>query len=344
MASSHPICQRAVTGRCEWCLGPAGARCTGPCDGVMFCSRECQRAAWAPFHKAECRGKLPQDPQLVMLARLARIEAGGGDDAGALASLAVLPPRASLTSHLSLAARALSGIAGVEEGRSLHLAELLQVNGTVVDDWETNTTLGYGLFPGDVSLVNHSCDPNATRVFELEPGERPKAVIRAVREVRAEEEVTVSYISPLLPREERARRLRESWGFTCRCPRCESGETEEQRLALVGIARAIEECEKAIAASDFSRALTASSLTISLSRSAMGPLYRSHELAVELFRNAKLMALAPDAEPRQLARQATEAAEMAAICLGEDHMFTRQVRRHSAECWQSVPPDEAIID
>jgi hypothetical protein len=344
LASSHSICQRAAAGRCEWCFGPAGSRCTGPCEGTMFCSRECQRAAWAAFHKAECRGgKLPHDPQLVMLARLARL---GGEELEALESLAGLPSlgAGSLTPHLTLAARALSSVGGVEEGRSCHLAGVLQVNGTVVDDWETNATLGCGLFPGDVSLVNHSCDPNATRGFELEAGERPRAVIRAVREVQAEEEVTVSYISPLLPREERARRLKESWGFVCGCARCKAGETEEQRQALARLARAIEDCERAIAASDFPAALASSSLIISLSRSVMGPSYRSPELAVELFRNAKLAALSPQADPKQLARQATEAAEMAAICLGEDHVFTSMVKRYTAECWQQVPPDETVID
>ncbi|KAK8048289.1 hypothetical protein PG994_010019 [Apiospora phragmitis] len=53
--------------------------------------------------------------------------------------------------------------------------------------------------------------------------------IHAVRPIAAGEEITVSYIDPVLPRQERLQRLDTSWHFPCSCSLC--AQNEHQRAA-----------------------------------------------------------------------------------------------------------------
>uniref|UniRef100_A0A061RAT9 Set domain containing protein with a cysteine cluster at the c-terminus n=1 Tax=Tetraselmis sp. GSL018 TaxID=582737 RepID=A0A061RAT9_9CHLO len=65
------------------------------------------------------------------------------------------------------------------------------------------------------SFFNHSCSPNCiahTGIDEVE--------VRANRDIRAGEELNISYIDEDLPRSER-QRLLSRFFFTCRCSRCE---------------------------------------------------------------------------------------------------------------------------
>ncbi|RNF09755.1 uncharacterized protein Tco025E_06976 [Trypanosoma conorhini] len=77
------------------------------------------------------------------------------------------------------------------------------------------------LFPF-ASLLNHSCSPNALRIF-FEEGGGPSPVgggglcVVALREIEPGEEITVSYLPSLL-RSREAKRQRN--GFSCRCAFC----------------------------------------------------------------------------------------------------------------------------
>ena len=69
------------------------------------------------------------------------------------------------------------------------------------------------------SMINHSCDPNSWWTFngrELQ--------MRAVRDISAGEEMTISYItisgSYNIPQES----LLTGWGFKCVCTLCEMGQ------------------------------------------------------------------------------------------------------------------------
>ncbi|KAK4239850.1 hypothetical protein C8A03DRAFT_32043 [Achaetomium macrosporum] len=73
----------------------------------------------------------------------------------------------------------------------------------------------YSLFPA-IARFNHDCRPNADYVFS----HRTLAqYIYAARDIAPGEELTISYINPLMSRAERQGRLKQ-WGFECACPLC----------------------------------------------------------------------------------------------------------------------------
>ncbi|KAF1846674.1 SET domain-containing protein [Cucurbitaria berberidis CBS 394.84] len=74
------------------------------------------------------------------------------------------------------------------------------------------------LFPS-VSRINHACRPNAHARFI------PKSLlmeIKAVRDIEAGEEISISYGRIDLKHAERQRLYKEGWNFTCTCNSCTS--------------------------------------------------------------------------------------------------------------------------
>ncbi|KAK5686857.1 hypothetical protein LTR17_026782 [Elasticomyces elasticus] len=76
------------------------------------------------------------------------------------------------------------------------------------------------------SLVNHSCLPNATRMFIGDA-----MVLRATREIAKGEEILHAYVMPSFGFTERRMRMETVWGFRCDCKLCEADieESEEAR-------------------------------------------------------------------------------------------------------------------
>ncbi|OBS72341.1 hypothetical protein A6R68_13080, partial [Neotoma lepida] len=68
-----------------------------------------------------------------------------------------------------------------------------------------------------MSLLNHSCDPNCSIVFN-----GPHLLLRAVREIEAGEELTICYLDMLMTSEERRKQLRDQYCFECDCIRCQT--------------------------------------------------------------------------------------------------------------------------
>ncbi|EER03826.1 hypothetical protein, conserved, partial [Perkinsus marinus ATCC 50983] len=64
--------------------------------------------------------------------------------------------------------------------------------------------------------TNHSCSPNAEASFR---GSRCLRV-KSLKPVHSGEEVFQSYIDENLPLVERQSKLRQAYGFACRCGRC----------------------------------------------------------------------------------------------------------------------------
>ncbi|EER13369.1 hypothetical protein, conserved [Perkinsus marinus ATCC 50983] len=75
--------------------------------------------------------------------------------------------------------------------------------------------LGSGLYRG-VAVTNHSCSPNAEASF----GGSRCLRVKSLRPVHAGEEVFQSYIDENLPLVERQSKLRQAYGFACRCGKC----------------------------------------------------------------------------------------------------------------------------
>ncbi|KAK5693418.1 hypothetical protein LTR97_009987 [Elasticomyces elasticus] len=81
------------------------------------------------------------------------------------------------------------------------------------------------------SLVNHSCLPNATRMFIGDA-----MVLRATKDIAKGEEILHAYVLPSVCVTERQMRMETVWGFQCDCELCEaeikeSEEVRERRAA-----------------------------------------------------------------------------------------------------------------
>ncbi|KAK1596432.1 SET domain-containing protein 5 [Colletotrichum navitas] len=93
-----------------------------------------------------------------------------------------------------------------------------------------------GIFPR-VAKVNHSCRPNAGAATVGGGGggsgdEGPaRRIVYAARDIRAGEEVTVTYAPLAQTTDERRARLAQ-WGFTCDCAACEARDDDEQRVEM----------------------------------------------------------------------------------------------------------------
>jgi hypothetical protein len=77
---------------------------------------------------------------------------------------------------------------------------------------------------GLVSLLEHSCQPNAALVWHrtntISDNDAMVVEVRALRPIAVGERLSISYIPAVLPREERQALLWRRYWFHCQCPRC----------------------------------------------------------------------------------------------------------------------------
>mmetsp|Transcript_16865 Transcript_16865/g.26894 ORF Transcript_16865/g.26894 Transcript_16865/m.26894 type:complete len:384 (+) Transcript_16865:2657-3808(+) len=97
-----------------------------------------------------------------------------------------------------------------------HLAfwlSCVQSNAFCLTDDEMRT-VGLAVYPV-AAMVNHSCAPNAVAMFD------GKVVrVKAIRPVKRNQEISVSYVDLCATRTERQTDLKNRYGFDCRCKRC----------------------------------------------------------------------------------------------------------------------------
>lgn len=72
----------------------------------------------------------------------------------------------------------------------------------------------------EASIFNHSCQPNATTVWD-----GLQLQVRAIKNIAAGQEIFTNYIDIKKPRSERMKELKLYY-FDCQCPRCSTGEEE----------------------------------------------------------------------------------------------------------------------
>ena len=75
---------------------------------------------------------------------------------------------------------------------------------------------------------NHDCAPNARSVIEADGSVQ----IQSLKEIKDGEEVTISYVDPKLPYEERRKTLLKHYGFECRCARCLNEQRSELKTKM----------------------------------------------------------------------------------------------------------------
>lgn len=80
----------------------------------------------------------------------------------------------------------------------------------------------YGIYPR-ASFFNHDCLPNACRfdyVDSVSDVSNTNIVVRVIHDLPAGREICLSYFPVNLKYSERQQRLKEDYGFTCGCDRC----------------------------------------------------------------------------------------------------------------------------
>ncbi|KAK3707309.1 hypothetical protein LTR37_012153 [Vermiconidia calcicola] len=89
--------------------------------------------------------------------------------------------------------------------------------GKVIAIWNNNClgTGSHDLYSKISCRINHSCQKNATW-----GGNGEGFTVRAIRNIKKDEEVLISYISLAQPRKMRSDQLRQGYGFDCDCPAC----------------------------------------------------------------------------------------------------------------------------
>ncbi|XP_071489148.1 N-lysine methyltransferase SMYD2-like [Diadema antillarum] len=102
----------------------------------------------------------------------------------------------------------------IGDRRILDVFQKLVANDFSMYDEMKRTVIGEAIYLR-ASLLNHSCEPNCTFVFD---GRRLS--VRAIRRIEAGEECSISYVSTLLPTRLRQEKLRSVYGFVCQCQRC----------------------------------------------------------------------------------------------------------------------------
>uniref|UniRef100_A0A8K9X5Z6 [histone H3]-lysine(4) N-trimethyltransferase n=1 Tax=Oncorhynchus mykiss TaxID=8022 RepID=A0A8K9X5Z6_ONCMY len=105
----------------------------------------------------------------------------------------------------------------------LSLLAKLTCNCFTVSDGELQE-IGVGLYPS-MSLLNHDCRPSCVMLFEGET-----LHLRAARDMRPAEELTISYIGSLAPTRDRQTQLEEQYHFTCQCQRCTTADMDPMML------------------------------------------------------------------------------------------------------------------
>eukprot|EP01062_Namystynia_karyoxenos_P025355 TRINITY_DN19967_c0_g1_i1.p1 TRINITY_DN19967_c0_g1~~TRINITY_DN19967_c0_g1_i1.p1 ORF type:complete len:397 (+),score=108.22 TRINITY_DN19967_c0_g1_i1:100-1191(+) len=87
-----------------------------------------------------------------------------------------------------------------------------------------------------VCLLNHSCDPNAHSVNLGDPESGLRSVVYALRDMRAGDEVTISYRAPFrAPRAVRRAWLQRAHGFVCECELCRRGDDATTEAAAAEV-------------------------------------------------------------------------------------------------------------
>ncbi|KAL9446707.1 hypothetical protein AB3S75_014384 [Citrus x aurantiifolia] len=220
--------------RCDGCFASSNLKKCSACQVVWYCGSNCQKLEWK-LHRLECQvlSRLDKEkrksvtPSIRLMLKLYLRRKLQNDN--------VIPSTA--TDNYSLVEALVAHMSDIDEKQLLLYAQManlvnlilqwpeisikeiaenfskLACNAHTICDSELRP-LGTGLYPV-ISIINHSCLPNAVLVFEGR-----LAVVRAVQHVPKGAEVLISYIETAGSTMTRQKALKEQYLFTCTCPRC----------------------------------------------------------------------------------------------------------------------------
>ncbi|XP_021285151.1 LOW QUALITY PROTEIN: histone-lysine N-methyltransferase ASHR1-like [Herrania umbratica] len=235
---SEPLCQR--------CFKSDGAllKCAS-CNIAWYCGAECQRLDWK-LHKLECRAisrleKKWQElvtPEIRLLVKLfirRKLQCDKVIPTTPIDNYSLV--EAMIAHRYNMEAEKVAAF----EMKAEIVKQMLQQPRFNLDEAVNNfckvscnalaildidmEQLGIGLYPV-MSIINHSCLPNAVLVFEGK-----LAVLRALLPVEKGDEYFVSYIDLSRPTRHRQNDLNAKYHFLCLCHRCRKfDEIDDQIL------------------------------------------------------------------------------------------------------------------
>ncbi|XP_026481492.1 histone-lysine N-methyltransferase SMYD3-like [Ctenocephalides felis] len=222
--------------RCDFCFLKTNLlKCTG-CNYVYYCGRACQKEAWT-IHKIECPclrragSRIIPNAARMLLRIIIKLKQNGEFEKGYYTSTnyrrfkdlmshyAEIKLDSKRMEHLeSLQAvleQLLVDIPVPNSAELLGLYGRLTVNGFNILDGEM-CSLGTGIYLG-ISIVDHSCTPNAVVVFE-----GTTLYIRTLQDLPSLNwsEIFISYIDLLNTTEARRIDLKSTYYFLCTCYHC----------------------------------------------------------------------------------------------------------------------------
>ena len=258
-----------MLGHCTGCSAPAPHRC-GTC-GAPYCSRECQ-VAGRTTHKFTCSAKVKVGDSSNGKGVFARMAFEVGDELHSEKPLVVFSNRLYTTGSqvLQAAAQAIHDLPENKKELVMNFTDAHSpLQPTALGIARTNAVpLGFssasdpsaysGIF-AVTCRMNHACKPNARYIWNAQAGCEK---VFAMRNITADEEITVRYIEEYGPRSERRDQLSRRFVFQCECDACENpSDQSDSRLAEI---RELIEQMPVVGYANQRRALTMSERTLRL--------------------------------------------------------------------------------
>ncbi|KAK8549101.1 hypothetical protein V6N13_054146 [Hibiscus sabdariffa] len=220
--------------RCDGCFSTSNLKKCSACHVVWYCGSACQKLEWK-LHRLECQAlaKLDKErrklvtPTIRMMVKLYLRRKLQNENVIPVTALDNYSLVEALVSHMSdidekqlvLYAQMANLVNLILQFPDIDIKEIAEnfskfaCNAHTICDSELRP-LGTGLYPV-ISIINHSCLPNAVLVFEGR-----WAVVRAVQHIPKYSEVSISYVETAASTVARQKTLKEQYLFTCTCARC----------------------------------------------------------------------------------------------------------------------------
>ncbi|XP_022768227.1 histone-lysine N-methyltransferase ASHR1 isoform X2 [Durio zibethinus] len=233
--------------RCDGCFSKSNLKKCSACQVVWYCGSTCQKLEWK-LHRLECQAlaKLNKErrksvtPTIRMMVKLYLRRKLQNENVIPVTAIDNYNLVEALVSHMSdidekqlvLYAQMANLVKLILERPDIDIKEIAEnfskfaCNAHSICDSELRP-LGTGLYPV-VSIINHSCLPNAVLVFEGR-----LAVVRAVQHIPKNSEVSISYVETAASTITRQNTLKEQYLFTCSCTRCIKVYDDIQESAIL---------------------------------------------------------------------------------------------------------------
>ncbi|KAH8889275.1 SET domain-containing protein [Thozetella sp. PMI_491] len=191
-----------------------------------------------------------------------------------------------------------------------------------VDD-EVQDSGFFVVFP-EISRMNHDCRPNSEYFFDYETMAHS---IHAVRDILAGEELTLSYINPIMSRRERLRQLKRSWGFKCGCHMCtqEAAQSSASDDRITQIRSLLPEFKSYKAGSRATPSMAELLISLYQQENLWGPMYEAYTYAALEYNGV--------GEPWTATKYARLAIDHGIPAVGEDHSDVVEMTKLAEDPW-----------